>query len=254
MQQTKFLPFVVSFFAFIGHSTLGLSSETESLSSRLFVTYSPGWIWNQPGSQQSIQVDPTYSKTFTDGSRTQGLFSNELFVGFTQPLPLDLRGELGLSFVRTDSTQASGVVWEYDDPTFDNYTYSYSTTHTRLALKGKAVADPVIGGFAPYFSLAVGVAFNRAHDFGSTPTISQAATVPGFPDRTQIALSYTVGAGLEHAYDKNWRFGLGLEFSDWGKTQLGPVAGQPTDRGPKIDHIYSRGLVANVTYFFGDQK
>ena len=42
--------------------------------------------------------------------------------------------------------------------------------------------------------------------------------------------------------------GCGYEFADWGKTRLGRALGQSINSGLALNHIYTNGVVFNLTY------
>jgi hypothetical protein len=46
----------------------------------------------------------------------------------------------------------------------------------------------------------------------------------------------------------NWQIGIAYEFADWGKSELGRAAGQTLNSGLKIEHLYTQGVLVNLTY------
>lgn len=92
------------------------------------------------------------------------------------------------------------------------------------------------------------VGFNQAHGFTNTPLNFHAVVNPNFEPRTEVALTYTLGVGMQKPLNKNWQVGIGYEFSDWGKSQLGRANGQTLNSGLKLAHLYTHGLLFNLTY------
>ncbi|MGL6035737.1 MAG: porin family protein, partial [Legionella sp.] len=60
--------------------------------------------------------------------------------------------------------------------------------------------------------------------------------------------AYTVGAGLQKSLNDNWQVGVGYEFADWGKSQLASAPEQTLNSGLGLNHLYTNGVLLNVTY------
>ena len=147
----------------------------------------------------------------------------------------------------TGDATLSGDIWDDADPIFDNYTYQYKVNHTHVALKGKLLGDwdwPLM----PWVSGSIGIGFNRAYDFNNTPTIYEAIPNSNFSSYTTTAFTYTVGIGFQRKLTKNWQMGVGYEFADWGKNQLGTADGQTTGDVLSLSHLYTNSLLLNLTY------
>jgi hypothetical protein len=41
---------------------------------------------------------------------------------------------------------------------------------------------------------------------------------------------------------------MGYEFADWGQSHLGSAQGQTLGRGLSLQHLYTNGLMFNLTY------
>ena len=178
---------------------------------------------------------------------THALLDGEVFLGIQKNLRDKLEGQIGLAVATTANAGLSGDIWDDADPQFNNYTYSYQVRHTHIALKGKLLADR---GYVltPWISGSVGVGFNQAHDFSNTPSISQAVAMPNFSSNTQTSFTYTVGAGVQKALNQHWQLGVGYEFADWGRSQLGRASGQTVNNGLSLSHLYTNGFLFNLTY------
>ena len=216
------------------------------LKSSFVMTLSGGPGWTSPGETQTLNLAPGVIKTYTANQSTDTIFGGDLFMGVQVPFANQLKGQVGLDIAATSNTNLSGDVWDDGDPEFNNYTYHYKIQHKHVALKGKLLIDrnwPVI----PWISAEAGVGYNRASYFSSSPTIYQAVPVPGFASKTISSFTFAVGIGFQHAIQKNWQVGLGYEFSDWGKSQLGSAEGSNTS-GLSLSHLYVNSLLFNVTY------
>jgi hypothetical protein len=42
--------------------------------------------------------------------------------------------------------------------------------------------------------------------------------------------------------------GAGYEFADWGKSGLNRAAGQTLNTGLALNHLYTNGVLVNLTY------
>jgi opacity protein-like surface antigen len=82
----------------------------------------------------------------------------------------------------------------------------------------------------------------------NTPTIFQAIVNPNFSSNTKSSFTYTLGAGVQKMLNNNWQVGVGYEFADWGKSQLGRAAGQTLGNGLALSHLYTNGILFNITY------
>ncbi len=214
---------------------------------RPVISLSGGATWAKAGDTQTFFLAPDIEKTYWAQKTSKGLATGELFLGMQKLLSSEIQAQLGLALAATANTNLQGEIWDDADPQFNNYVYQYKIQHSRIALKGKLIADK--GYWAmPYLSGSVGVGFNRAHEFTNTPVIFEALPNNNFSDHTQSAFTYTIGLGLQKAIDTHWQFGLGYEFADWGKSQLNRAQEQTFNTGLKLSHLYTNGVLLNVTY------
>ena len=100
----------------------------------------------------------------------------------------------------------------------------------------------------PYVSGSLGVGFNRAHDFTITPKIFEEVPAPNFTDNRTTAFTYTLGIGVQKALTTNWQAGIGYEFANWGKSQLGRAPGQTLNSGLHLSHLYTNQLQFSLSY------
>ena len=219
---------------------------TPSKDSTWVASIAAGPIWARGGETQTFYLTPEIEKTYAARKSTNAIASGELFVGIQKSLTSHWFGQLGLAAATTNA-KLQGVIWDDADPQFDNYSYQYKVRNTRLAVKGKLLAD---AGFwlIPWVNGSLGVGFNDAHGFHSTPTLFEALPTPDFSSHTQTALTYTVGAGIQKTLNEHWQIGVGYEFADWGKSQLGRDAEQTLGSGLTLKHLYTNGVLFNLTY------
>jgi len=210
-------------------------------------TFSAGPVWENGGRTQTFYLTPEIEKTYTANQSNNALFDGEVFVGLQKTLSPTVQGHLGLAVAATSNATLSGMIWDDADPQFNNHTYNYTIQHTHIAVKGKLLAD--MGYWLiPWISGSIGVGFNNAHSFDNTSTIFEALPNPNFSSYTQTSFTYTVGAGVQKALNAHWQVGAGYEFADWGKSQLDRALGQTQNRGLVLNHLYTNGVLFNLTY------
>ena len=99
-----------------------------------------------------------------------------------------------------------------------------------------------------YIAGSVGIGFNRSSKFLESPYIPEEVPAPPFSDGSiNNALTYSAEIGIQKALNQNMFVGIGYNFSDWGKSALGPAQGQTTSSGITMNHFYTNGLQINFT-------
>lgn len=243
----KYYKLILFFFIALSSQTASSADLYSLLASSYVVTLSGGPAWESSGTTQTLNLAPEIEKTYTANKPTSTFAEGEVFLGIQRPLPKALQGQIGLAIAVTGDATLSGDIWDDADPIFDNYTYQYKVNHTHVALKGKLLGDwdwPLM----PWVSGSIGIGFNRAYDFNNTPTIYEAIPNSNFSSYTTTAFTYTVGIGFQRKLTKNWQMGVGYEFADWGKNQLGTADGQTTGDVLSLSHLYTNSLLLNLTY------
>ncbi|HAT7072801.1 TPA: porin family protein [Legionella pneumophila] len=208
---------------------------------------SAGPVWAKAGDTQTFYLAPEIEKTYAATKESNIFASGELFVGIQNALFTSLQGQLGLALATTGNTHLQGIIWDDADPEFNNHSYQYKIQHTHLAVKGKLLMDK---GYwlIPWVSGGLGVGLNRAYKYSNTPLIFEALPNPNFSNHTKTAFTYTFGAGVQKALTTRWQVGVGYEFTDWGKSRLGPAFGQILGSGLALNHLDTNGVLVNLTY------
>lgn len=208
---------------------------------------SAGPVWASAGETQTFYLAPEIEKTYVARKSTHALAAGELFLGIQKSLSYQWLGQLGLAVATTGNAKLQGVIWDDADPQFDNYSYQYKVQHNRVAIKGKLLLDQ---GYwlLPWVSASAGFAFNRAYDFTNTPLIFEAIPNPNFSDNTKTSFAYTLGAGVQKAISDHFQVGVGYEFANWGTSELGRARGQTMNSGLALNHLYTNGVLFNLTY------
>jgi len=223
-----------------------LSKSLEMLKSSGIATLSLGPVWESAGNTQTYYLAPNIEKTYAANHASNALIEGEIFLGIQKPLREKLEGQIGLAVATTGNAFLSGNIWDDAQQEFNNYNYSYDVKHTHIAVKGKLLSDR---GYVvtPWISGSLGVGFNQAYDYSNTPTISEAVVMPNFTNNTTTAFTYTVGVGVQRNLNKHWQVGIGYEFADWGKSNLNRASGQTLNSGLSLAHLYTNGLLFNLS-------
>jgi opacity protein-like surface antigen len=231
-------------------TTLNFKDVLPTLSNNTwFLSASAGPIWAGNGSQQTITLSPGITKTYTANDTANPIPEGQLFAGLQTQLPYQFIGQFGLMFESAGDANISGDIWDDADPDFDNYNYNYKIMHNALMLKAKFIVDRNYW-VDPWFSIAAGIAFNRAHDFTNNPTIFEAVPNANFPSAMQNSFTYSLGIGFQKTVTDHLQVGMGYEFADWGQSHLARAPDQTMGNGgPSLNHLYTNGILFDITYF-----
>jgi hypothetical protein len=52
----------------------------------------------------------------------------------------------------------------------------------------------------------------------------------------------------EKPLNDHWTIGMGYEFTDWGKSQLGAASGQTSGEGLILNHVYVNQLLFSLSF------
>ena len=222
------------------------SASFSNVNKDLVVSLSVGPGWVKAGQTQTIQLTSDTQKTYFAHKSSQALVNGALFFGLQKPISCSIQSQIGIDFGITGNANLSGDIWDDADPAFDNYTYQYQVRHRHIAIKGKLIDQSF--DVHPWISAAAGVGFNYSHSFINTPKIFEAVAMPNFSSKMVSAFTYSVGIGLQRTLSKHLQVGIGYEFADWGKSNLGSSEGQTTGQSLSLPHQYIQSLLLNVTY------
>lgn len=228
-------------------TTPSLLQLTELVKSSWVASVSIGPAWEKAGKTQTFYIAPNIEKSFVAEKESDALVDMEIFLGIQKSLHETLNSQLGFAVTATSSAFLSGFILDDANPIFNNYTYKYRIRHSHLALKGKLLAD--LGyNLIPWVSGSIGVGFNRAYQFNNEPTISSVVAMPNFVNNTTSSFTYTIGLGVQRQLNTHWQAGIGYEFADWGRSHLNRAPGQTLNKGLELSHLYTNGLLINLTY------
>jgi len=224
------------------------TSPSRVIADQFIMSFSGGAAWGLSGDAHTFNLDPNVCRTFTASDSNQPMAIGEFFIGEQRALTPRFQGALGLAFGITSGLKRTGDIWEQANPNFDHYTYEYSIKHQYISVKGKLLGEPLRYSLSPYGTLSLGLGFNEASDYRSTPKIEEASELLPFKKHTHRSFTYALGVGLQSALNSTWSVGVGYEFADIGKNQLGPADDQTFNRGISLNHLYTNSALISLTY------
>lgn len=217
------------------------------------ITVSGGPVWYAGGeiAHQSLALTPGNFYIYSPDKPTDILGYGEVFFALNKPVSPLLAGELGIALGYSGNAGVRGT-FITNGPGTNLNNYLYKIKNYRVGMKGKLLGEY---GFwvKPYLSATLGVGFNDAYSYFSNPLVAGQTTPPPFADNTTIAFTYAAGIGLEAMVSPQWRIGVGYEFGDWGKSELGAIATPiqgitPLNQGLKLDNFYTHTALASISY------
>ena len=214
------------------------------------LTLSAGPIWASASGTQSVYFSPELSRTYTIDSQNNPLVYGEIFIGAQRNFNSRFESQFGVAIAGANSLKISGDIWDFEDPRFDNYSDFYSIQHSYIALKGKVLTNAAYS-FKPWISGSIGIGINKAKNYTVIPKICEVIPLSSanFSDHRTTSFGYTLGAGVQRELTQHWQIGVGYEFADWGKSQLGRAPAQPAGSyGLTLEPLYSNGLLFNLTW------
>lgn len=206
-----------------------------------------GPVWARGGETQTFYLAPEIEKTYVADKSTKVLASGELFAAIQKTFSSQWQLQLGVAAAAASRVKLQGLIWDDADPRFENYSYQYKIQHSHVAAKGKLL-KVFSHGIIPWVGGSIGVGFNRAYGFSNTPLIFQAVENSNFTNHTKTTFTYTASAGVQKVLSKHWQVGAGYQFADWGKSELGRAEEQTLNTGLTLNHLYTNGVLFNLTY------
>jgi hypothetical protein len=217
----------------------------------------PDWSWMfsikggaaliQNKETKTFYLAPGIEKSYAaiNSNNVEGNFA--LFFGIQKILSPSLLGRIGIGAGFTTTTQLSGNIWDDADVQFNNFKYEYDLQHTQVTLDTKLLADVGLV-VLPWISGSLGVGFNHASNFNSTPTVCGVLPIPNFTTQKTTGFTYGFGLGVEYPLREHLQIGLGYEFTRWGNNELGRAPEQTLNSGLSFNNIYSNGILLNLNY------
>ena len=207
----------------------------------------PGFNHNN-GKTQSIAFYPNLQNLYQADSSSNALLYGELFLGMGKQLTDRLFSEFGLNLAGGTDANLKGNIVSNQAVKSQAYTYQYSVNEARVALAGRLLMDLRFQELMPYLGLDLGVGFNTAHGYETSPSSYPGVVRADFSKNTRTAFTYAVGVGLRKKINDYCMSSIGYEFADWGSATLSPAPGQMSSHGLSISHLYVNSLLFGITW------
>jgi opacity protein-like surface antigen len=242
-----FLSSLLSFPIFAKPNT---SYKLCDLCAHPLLSLSGGPAWINPGTTQNLYLDYDYNNAYRPNSNQQPIGFAEVYLALQKNINTNVANQFGVAFSGSWMAKVNGQVWQYNDPLFYNYDYTYNLRQLRLALRDKIIYEQGIFDqkMMPYITGSVGLGFNQSYTYSETPLSSSIIANPAFSNKSLNAFTYSVGAGLQTCPWNHFVFGVGYEFMDWGRSALGAASGQVLNVAPSMSHLYMNTLLFSITF------
>lgn len=206
-----------------------------------------GFGWPSSPKSQTINLESDLQNTYTESSQNNTLFNTDLFFGYQRPFNSIVTWQLGVDWGLSDTLNRNGQVWQDADPSMNNFLYHYAIDHSSLGVRGVLLFGSTYSKLKFYMDGMVGAAFNSAYSFTMSPTLSEAVTPPAFVDNTTTDFTYAIGLGVQQLLNKHYSVGIGYQYADWGKAELGAAPGQALNQGI-TQTIHNNSVLMNLSY------
>ena len=214
------------------------------------ITLSPGIAYAENSGTQTLQLQNSpqdLSNQYIANNNWNSTFALQLFLGkeFLQREYTKLH--LGLTLGYFDDIQQNGFVNQFALPDFDNLNYQYKIK----SISAMASLKMFFTGnqqWQPYIDGGVGFSNNAASDYKETPRILGAEPMSPFGNHSRNSFAYSIGAGFMYDFHKSFSVGLGYQFVNLGKAQLGTSVAQQTTQTPSVNHVLLHQLLVNITW------
>ena len=154
---------------------------------------------------------------------------------------------LGLDFFDFNTTQ-SGNTWQFQDPTFNNFTYKTPIKSWRLLVDSEFTFQPVFTRIYPFLEGGIGFAANNA-SYQDTPIPDYGGTGPTVNGHTQYQFAYTAGGGLKALVSPHVELSFRYLYAHLGDATTSPTANLPLT-APVSVALYTHAWLAGLTYLF----
>ena len=163
----------------------------------------------------------------------------------------DYRWQTGLAYYQTQNFDIKGVEETFSQPALANRNFEYSVRNIRVLWENKLLRE-VDEHIYVYLFLGLGVNINSAFDYKNQQANSPGVLPnPAFDDNTQYSFSYSVGFGAEMDVMEDLRAGVGYQFSDLGRVELGEIdSALASSQTLEHSNTLTNEFIFNLTYLF----
>lgn len=227
-------------------NSISLAGQPSLSREGLYTVFSAGIDVLRTNRAQNISLLSPYEDYYTGQQSHKGSGSLGLGLGLEREARTNLLWQIGFSGYFNTSVDATGYIWQFGLPDFENSKYNYQIQSSRLVATGKLL-NHYHQIYHPYVSGELGASFNRAFAYYETPLIEEVVPIAPFTSHTQSALTWGIGFGVDMDVHTGLRLGLGYQFADLGRASLGVSPAQETNQTLSTKHLYDNQLRIQLT-------
>lgn len=241
------MPHPIKYFAFI---TLIFSVLFLDNASAAVITFSPGFAYQNNGSTQTLLLltsPQSLSNRYVANNNWHNSFVAQLSAAKDFLKHNDVTLRLGLTLGYVNHISLNGIVDQFALADFDNLNYQYQV-QSFSAMATLKILFSAGKNWQPYVDGSVGFSNNRTSDYQETPRIYGAVPMQPFANHTTTSFADSIGAGLMYHFNQQFAMGIGYEYTDLGKTQLGTSSAQQTTQTLTFYHMYLSEYLLNLSW------
>ena len=195
-------------------------SKSPSVQYLVDLSLGPAWVSGIKENPQRFNQDTDYEMEYLYNKTSNSpLLDAELFLGIQKAVSADIIGQLGLVTTATSIISLKGTIWEFSDPTFNNFAYKYKLSHTDVGIKGKLILKTNLF-VNPYVSSNIGMNFNQTQGLAVSPLTEEETYNPPIENHRSSSFMYSFGIGVQKTINTNWQLAIGYQFKNLGQTSL----------------------------------
>lgn len=244
----SFLPFSV--FAQTDFQPYHNASLWNAMQQHFFVRAEIGAAVGQAGKDNVIHFsNQVYNAYYADRKMRSG-FDWGLIAGFESALNQRVKLDWGLGFYQMTGRNASGEVWQYNQPDFHNLNYRYTVRTNRLLTTTRWLVA-VTNQWSGFVDAGVGVAWVTGRAYQESPLNNQTSTNPYFQSNTESGFAYQfdVGVAYQPTCFQHWRWSAGVGYVGLPtKAEMGLIQNQQTNQHLEIGNVNSTRIFIGLTY------
>jgi hypothetical protein len=159
------------------------------------------------------------------------------------------RWQTGVSYYGTGDFHVEGIVDRQSNISLGETDYKYKVRNTRVLWENRWLTA-MNNWFDLYFLVGIGWSQNKASDYKETLVYEFAIPNEPFEDKTKNSFTYSLGFGMEAALTDHIRAGIGYQYSDLGRVELGHSPSQTSTENFSTSQTPAHEVLGSLTYIF----
>lgn len=227
---------------------MGPTSPLRASGFKKVVFLSAGVDFVHSGYSQILTVQPPLQNAYEANSIWNRVGDFGGFIGVEKSFSRPMWLQTGIAAYGNTNITPKGDVWQFALPVFDNFRYRYNISNARIMLSNKLMTNLTSNqSILPYFSLELGAAFNRSHNYHESIIEPLAIPMAPFYPQSTTSFSWGIGVGADYLLEENLRVGINYQFADLGRTSLGISPSQTTSQTLTMPHLWTNQIHFQLT-------